>query len=151
MIHARSCFPSFQGSFLFFRFSFVARGFLGFKEPFSQGSANHGFSSRLRSRTPTPPPYAPAPLAPFSSFLAFSFALFFLSGLLGGHPGSFSQRTPVPPPTPPARKKRARRLRLGVCVCVSTPVSKDFVYSTCRGTWRAFRHHVQRSYLTHGK
>ena len=119
---------------------------------FSQGSADHGFSSRLRARTPTPPPYTPAPLAPFSSFLAFSFAVFFLSGLLGGHPGSFSQRTPVPPPPHPrGKRERADYGSVCVCVCASTPVSKDFVYSTCRGTWRAFRHHVQRSYLTHGK
>ena len=61
----------------------------------------------------------PAPLAPFSSFLAFSFALFFLSGLLGGLPGSFSQRTPFPPPTPTREEKRERTgLRLFWCVCV---------------------------------
>ena len=59
----------------------------------------------------------PAPLAPFSSFLAFSFALFFLSGLLGGHPGSFSQRTPFPPPTPTREEKRERAGLPAFCVC----------------------------------
>ena len=88
-------------------------------------SAGYGFLSRFRARTHTPPPYAPTPLAPFSSFLAFSFALFFLSGLLGGHPGSFSQRTPLPPPPPPAKKESAPYSRLFLFVCVSTPVSKD--------------------------
>ena len=45
-------------------------------------------------------PTPPRPLAPFSSFLAFSLVWFFLSGLLGGHPGSFRQCTPCPPPAP---------------------------------------------------
>ena len=89
---------------------------------FSQGSADHGFSSRLRARTPTPPPYTPAPLAPFSSFLAFSLALFFLSGLLGEHPSSFSQRTP-PSPHPYRQKKRARRI--AGFLFASTSVSKE--------------------------
>ena len=58
----------------------------------------HAPCTRIRQASPQPTPSHP--LAPFSSFLAFSFVLFFLSGLLGGHPGSFSQCTPCPPPAP---------------------------------------------------
>ena len=101
---------------------------------FSQGSADHGFSSRLRARTPTPPPYTPAPLAPFSSFLAFSFAVFFLSGLLGGHPGSFSQRTPVPPPPHPrGKRERADYGSVCVCVCVCQHLYPRILYTVHAG------------------
>ena len=62
------------------------------------GQPAHTPSARIRKTPHQPKP--PRPLAPSSSFLAFSFVLFFLSGFLSGHPGSFSQCTPCPPPAP---------------------------------------------------
>ena len=75
----------------------------------------------------TLPNTPPTPLAPFSCFLTGSFVLFFLSGLLGGLPGSFSQRTPSPlPPTPCCEKRNKREARqIHGFLCVSTPVSKE--------------------------
>ena len=66
-----------------------------------------------------PAKHPPTPLAPFSCFLTCSFVFFFLSGLLGGLPGSFSQRTPSPSPATPCceKEKRERARFTAFCVC----------------------------------
>ena len=121
MIYAPHCLGSLAGIIFvsLFKFSFVARGFLGVRLMFSQGSADFGFLASAIGPVPfTPPHRRPAPFLSLPLFLCFVSSLRLVRLRLG----SFSRCTfPPRPLMTQVRTQGAPRRQL----CVSTSVSKD--------------------------